>query len=283
LAVASSAIAALLIPGGRTAHSRFHILLNITKESICDIKQGSYLADLIRRTSLIIWEKAPMAHKHCFEALDKSLRDILRFTNVNSRDTPFGGMTVVMGGDFRQILPVIPKGQRPHIVDACLKCSYLWKHFEEYKLTENMRVTALINTPEEQEKTSEFVDWILNIGDGLIGNNEDEAWVHIPKNLVLQKRGNQLETIINRTYPNLWTNYTNRKYLEERAILCPRNEMVNEVNSYIMSRIDGEEVTYRSSDTVCKAISNTEDGEQMYASEFLNSSKFPGTPTTYYA
>jgi ATP-dependent DNA helicase PIF1 len=53
--------------------------------------------------------------------------------------------------------------------------------------------------------------------------------------------------------------------------------MVNEVNSYIMSRIHGEEVTYRSSNTVCKAISNTEDGEQMYASEFLNSSKFPGT------
>uniref|UniRef100_A0A453CCJ0 ATP-dependent DNA helicase n=1 Tax=Aegilops tauschii subsp. strangulata TaxID=200361 RepID=A0A453CCJ0_AEGTS len=33
-------------PGGRTAHSRFHIPLNITNESTCDIKQGSYLADL---------------------------------------------------------------------------------------------------------------------------------------------------------------------------------------------------------------------------------------------
>ena len=97
LVVASSAIAALLIPRGRTAHSRFHIPLNITDESICDIKHGSYLADLLKRTSLIIWDEAPMANKHCFEALDKSLRDILRFTNENSRDRPFGGMTVVMG------------------------------------------------------------------------------------------------------------------------------------------------------------------------------------------
>ena len=56
--------------------------------------------------------------------------------------------------------------------------------------------------------------------------------------------------------------------------------MVPEVNSYIMSRIDEEEVIYRSSDAVCKAMSNTEDGDQLYANvtEFLNSLKFPGTP-----
>lgn len=46
-----------------------------------------------------------MAHRNCFEALDKSLRDVLRFTNENSLEKPFGGMTVVLGGDFRQILP----------------------------------------------------------------------------------------------------------------------------------------------------------------------------------
>jgi ATP-dependent DNA helicase PIF1 len=37
-------------------------------------------------------------------------------------------------------------------------------------------------------------------------------------------------------------------------------------------------MSYQSSDIVCKAISNTEDGDQMYASEFLNSLKFSGTP-----
>nr|XP_040256214.1 uncharacterized protein LOC120973949 [Aegilops tauschii subsp. strangulata] len=268
LAVASSAIAALLIPGGRTAHSRFHIRLNINNESTCDIKQGSYLADLLKKTSLIIWDEAPMANKHWFEALDKSLRDILRFTNASSADKPFGGMTVVMGRDFRQILPVIPKGRRSHIVDASLKHSYLWNHFEEFQLTQNMRVSALTDTPKEQKKTADFADWV-NIGDGLVGNKEEEAWVHIPEELLLQKGENQLETIINNTYPNLWKNYMNRTYLEERAILCPRNEMVDEVNSYIMGRIEGEEVTYRSSDTVCKAMSNSEDGDHLYPTEFL--------------
>ena len=54
LTVASSGIASLLIPGGKTAHSRFSIPLNITEDSACNIKQGSQLADLLTRTKLII-------------------------------------------------------------------------------------------------------------------------------------------------------------------------------------------------------------------------------------
>jgi hypothetical protein len=95
LALASCEIAALLVDGGRTAHSRFHIPLNITDESTCEIKQGSDLADLIKRTSLILWDEAPMAHRNCFETLNKSLRDILRCTHENSDSRPFSGMTVL--------------------------------------------------------------------------------------------------------------------------------------------------------------------------------------------
>ncbi|GJX36237.1 ATP-dependent DNA helicase PIF1-like protein [Tanacetum coccineum] len=40
----------------------------------------------------------------------------------------FGGMTVLLGGDFKQILPVIPKGKRADIVKACTNRSELWKH-----------------------------------------------------------------------------------------------------------------------------------------------------------
>ncbi|XP_060190349.1 uncharacterized protein LOC132619465 [Lycium barbarum] len=38
---------ALLLPNGRTAHSRFHIPLDVTAESTCEIKQGSQLAELL--------------------------------------------------------------------------------------------------------------------------------------------------------------------------------------------------------------------------------------------
>jgi hypothetical protein len=37
----------------------------------------------------------------------------------------FGGKTMVLGGDFRQILPVVPKGGRKDIVNAPLLRSHL--------------------------------------------------------------------------------------------------------------------------------------------------------------
>lgn len=42
-----------------------------------------------------------MAHRHHLEAFDRTLRDIA------GSDEPFGGKVLVLGGDFRQILPVI--------------------------------------------------------------------------------------------------------------------------------------------------------------------------------
>lgn len=64
LNVASSGIASLLLPGGRTAHSKFAIPLNLNEDSTCNIKQGSELAELIQKTKLIIWDEAPMMHRY---------------------------------------------------------------------------------------------------------------------------------------------------------------------------------------------------------------------------
>jgi hypothetical protein len=61
VAVASSGIAATLLPGGRTAHSTFKLPLNLaTNESAtCNIGKGSGSAKLLQRTSLIVWTSAP--------------------------------------------------------------------------------------------------------------------------------------------------------------------------------------------------------------------------------
>ena len=101
LAVAYSGIAATLLTGGRTYHSRFRAPLLVDGTSTCAISVQSPLADLIRRTVLIVWDEAPMAHRHHLEAFDRTMRD------VTGNDEPFGGKVLVLGGDFRQILPVI--------------------------------------------------------------------------------------------------------------------------------------------------------------------------------
>jgi hypothetical protein len=60
-------------------------------------------------------------------------------------------MTVVLGGDFRQILPVVTKGRREHIVNASIKRSYLWRHFIVYRLKQNMRLSCISDNMEERK------------------------------------------------------------------------------------------------------------------------------------
>lgn len=66
------------------------------------------MAKLLNETDLIVWDEAPMNDRRCFEALDRTLRDIL-----NNSEKPFGGKPIMLGGDFRQTLPVKKKQQNP--------------------------------------------------------------------------------------------------------------------------------------------------------------------------
>ncbi|GJR42379.1 DNA helicase [Tanacetum coccineum] len=111
LAVASSGFASLLLPSGRTAHSRFQIPLNLQDECTCNIKTNSHLADLLRHTNLIIWDEAPMNDHRCFEALDRCLRDIL-----DNPDILFGGFkTYTLKEDMRLQQPGMTEDKKAHI------------------------------------------------------------------------------------------------------------------------------------------------------------------------
>ena len=87
-----------------------------------------------------------MMNIYCFEALDRTMRDLLRFNNPLNLEQPFEGKTIVFGGDFRHILPVIPKGNRQDIVLTTINSSYLWRHCKVLKLTKNMSFRILIQT-----------------------------------------------------------------------------------------------------------------------------------------
>lgn len=91
-------------------------------------------------TSLIIWDEAPMSDRICFEYLDRSLRDVLECD-----EQPFGGISILHGGDFRKTLPVLPKAIRSQIIDLTLENSYLWSLFQLQMLTQNMRLFSTKN------------------------------------------------------------------------------------------------------------------------------------------
>ena len=100
-----------------------------------------------------------------YEALDRTFQDIIGNSNI------FGNKTVVLGGCFRQILLVIPKGTRYHVVTSTLKKSYLWKHCHVMKLTINMRLTLLHGKDAQVQR--DFYEFQLAIGEGRYPTTQD--------------------------------------------------------------------------------------------------------------
>ena len=68
----------------------------------------------------------------------------------------------MLAGDWRQILPVVRKGGRPDIVEACLKSSSLWQHVKVIKLSTNMRVK------QTGGNFNRFANYLLKIGEGRV-------------------------------------------------------------------------------------------------------------------
>jgi ATP-dependent DNA helicase PIF1 len=114
LCVASSGTASLLLDGGHIAHSWFKIPIPTYENSTYNILKGEDLHGVLMHTGIIIWDEAPMQHKHAIKAVDHTLRDVL------DKNIPFRGITVLFGGDFHQTLPVMTKESREQIVQASL-------------------------------------------------------------------------------------------------------------------------------------------------------------------
>ena len=223
LVVASSGIAVELLEGGRTAHSHFKIPILISDESMCAISLQSTHAQLMRLACLICWDAILMSNKQHIECIDRSLRDTPKV------DKPFGGITVVFGGDLHQILPVVHHGDHLQIVKACVKSSGLWIHVHEIKLTQNMRVD-----PAEFE----FAEYLLHIGNGTeklyeeIGNQVIKVW---PEYLV-----NTLEELVQKIFPDIQNGYEDKYYVAHHAMLTPKNKNVDRINAEVMHMFPGE-------------------------------------------
>jgi len=236
LCVASSGIAAQLLPGGRTSHSRFKIPLSGDESSRCNIPKQSQLADLIRQTKLIIWDEVPMQHKVCFTAVHRSLCDILGEPEDGAL---FGGVPSIFGGDFAQILPVVQKGSRSDIVRANIQCSHVWQKLNVLFLTENMR---LRNSPANEA----FANWIgrMSYDRSLYGSVELPQQVDVTSSL---------QSLIDHVYPlpTITQVDENTTFFKDRAILCTRNDAANSINETVLRCLGGpnaEERVYESAD-----------------------------------
>lgn len=86
----------------------------------------------------LIWDKAPMTPKYALEIINEKLKELKESNKL------FGGVIMLLDGDFRQVLPIKSSGTGPEIVDLSLKRNKLWKHFTVIKLTKNMRADLFV-------------------------------------------------------------------------------------------------------------------------------------------
>jgi hypothetical protein len=131
-------------------------------------------------------------------AVDPALKDML-----------FGGKVVVMRGDFRQLLPMVPRGTRGQIVDASLKRSaILWHRVKVRHLHENMRVQKLLaqggtNVEVDAQQHQAWADYLQRIGEGTeqVFPEVGEEAVLIPEDMCCQ--GDTIDSLVDEVYGDL--------------------------------------------------------------------------------
>ncbi|GBM55799.1 hypothetical protein AVEN_75027-1 [Araneus ventricosus] len=121
---------------------------------------------ILKDCKLIVWDECTMSHKAAFETMHVTLKDI---RCDNSR---MGGVTMVLAGNFRQTLPVIPRGTRTDYMQACLKSSYLWNGIQRHGLTTNIRVHF-----NGDSSVHQFADNLLHLGNSIITPGNQDGFI----------------------------------------------------------------------------------------------------------
>ncbi|KAK1943657.1 hypothetical protein P3T76_005053 [Phytophthora citrophthora] len=210
----------------------------------------------------------------CFEAVDRTLRDIM-----NNEVEPFGGKVMGFSGDHRQILPVLRNVTRAETLKVCFKASPLRKYLRQVRLIENMRVKTAPD-PDSAAELAEFSDFSLQIGEGRypVNRDIDDSDICIPKTMCVgtsgcgnasragessdedseyelpnfallppimsvsehesddDRRTRNVNALIDAVYPGVEGADLPDEYFVNRAILAPTNASVRRINELVAER-----------------------------------------------
>lgn len=179
--------------------------------------------------NLVIWDEAPMSSRYTLNCVDRLLRECTQKPNV-----PFGGITVVLGGDFKQILPVLQGASDDQIIENTIKSSMSWAYFQHITLTKNMRVL-----PGQED----FAKWQQDLGSGKLQLRPDNPDYVMPRQGMFMPDENAL---LNWCFP--YNVLTDPEEIAKRAFLTTVNSAALSLNENILDRIVGTARTYTAVD-----------------------------------
>jgi len=222
LPTASTGIASTLMHGGATTHSSLWIPIDVDHDTPARMDAHSVLAERIKLTDLIIIDEFSMFHRGNLEYLDRQLRDI--FPRNQRGSMPFGGVPILLTGNWAQLTPVVISGSDADRRTASIKSSPLLRHFQTFYLRENMRVG-----PGE----ADFARWLLDVGYGENLINGDCV------NLPVQTQCASREEFIEFSYPAtiMQQPIENVDLFKSHCILAPRGNTVAGINDSIRNLI----------------------------------------------
>ena len=246
-------IAATLLSGGRTVHTLFRLPVPILETSVCNIAPTSSHADFLRSVTMFIIDEASMVLGSALNAIDRMLRDI---TGIK---VPFGGKVFLLGGDFRQVLPVVPRQPRTVIIENCLKRSPLWPSFRVFKLTKNLRAN---------DNEQDFSRWLLALGNGEVHCEGCK----IPDSIEIPSECHAVpDGLIDAVFPDI----SDPRIVSQKVILTTTNEICLQTNKKIIEKVNEDTAIYSSADRV---VCDDEEEAANYPIEFLNSITPSGMP-----
>jgi hypothetical protein len=210
-------------------HSGFKLPVPILETSTSSMRQGSPEAELIKEAAIIIIDEVTMMTKHGLRCVDMLLRDIMQ------ERLPFGGKVVVIGGDFRQTLPVVVRGTRVDVVECCIKSSPLWSVFEKLLLVDNIRSIG----------QNSYNKWLLDVGTGNIPVSPilPVNSIKLPAGMIVNN--SLIDNIFGQSMVSCPT-----EQLAKSAILAPTNRDTLHMNRQILAKLPGDLRTYFSADSI---------------------------------
>ena len=248
-------IAATLLENGRTCHSTFKLPVPCDESAKCNISPNSDLGEAIRDTVFFVLDEVSMVNRYALHAIDAMLKDVCGSV------VDFAGKVMLFGGDFRQPLPIVPRGAPDQIIAASVLSSPLWSKATRFTLTRNMRVRA---------GEGEFAEFLLQMGSDKLPRKADPPFqgsIQIPTQCITTT--DLTEEIFPRGMPP--------DEMHNRVILTPVNSASLILNDQILDRMPGSRTQYFSHDqaVVDEAV---DDGNDSYPIEFVNSLTPAGLP-----
>ncbi|KAA6383298.1 MAG: putative ATP-dependent DNA helicase PIF1 [Streblomastix strix] len=243
-------IAACLLSQGQSSHVLFKLPIRLASSKnsskITQAKNG-LLWNQLQLVDVIIWDEASMASKWAIEFIDRKMKEIRK----NNKD--FGGVLMIFGGDFRQVLPIVKFGGHNEQVNASIQNSNLWKKFDCLKLKKNMRIG---------EGSEELSSFLMQIGNGTMQQDKNEM-IDIPNVCMSQ------ENLIKDVFGD---EILNSNQQANDVILCSTKSDSDDINDCVLRLLKCEPIQLLSSDKT--TLKNGESLDEITRDVLNNLTKF---------